>query len=315
MSRSSSCARALSRATLARRGWGHWSSNARCDHRDRRSFSSSSLKILCPLGLDLVSFVFARRVRYSISLSLSFIRSRERSLIPKGHSTKTTKITLKGIETTFPRRGRVTTTLETVPTDLSRFRAPSTPRCLFPFTRDNFGSNPNPNRIERAFASVVRAPKTVKTTTPFLRFKANKNPLSNNNVFLPVTDACCVLSQRERKREKDTSGQINIMNWTQEGPTAADSTLVVRRSRVRRGCRTARTHRLVSPFTHDDDGSVLFFALLKRWWWWCSFERKKSEAFLECIGVPNMRQEKKAKEYERPRTRSSVRRWKWCYYE
>ena len=86
-------------------------------------------------------------------------------------------------------------------------------------------------------------------------------------------------------------------------PTAADSTLVVRRSRVRRGCRTARTHRLVSPFTHDDDdGSVvLFFALLKRWWWWCSFERKKSEAFLECIGVPNIRQEKKkkAKEYER----------------
>lgn len=137
MSRSSSCVRALSRVTLACRGWGHWSSNARCDHRDRRSFSSSSLKILCPLGLDLVSFVFARRVRYySISLSLSFIRSRERSLIPKGHSTKTTKITLKGIETTFPRRGRVTTTLETVPTDLSRFRTPSTPRCLFPFTRD-----------------------------------------------------------------------------------------------------------------------------------------------------------------------------------
>ena len=135
-------ARALSRATLACRGWGHWSSNARCDHRDRRSFSSSSsLKILCPLGLkDLVSFVFARRVRYSsISLSLSFIRSRERSLIPKGHSTKTTKITLKGIiETTFPRK------IETVPTDLSsRFRAPSTQkRCLFPFTQsDNFGSN------------------------------------------------------------------------------------------------------------------------------------------------------------------------------
>jgi hypothetical protein len=35
-------------------------------------------------------------------------------------------------------------------------------------------------------------------------------------------------------------------------PTAADSTLVVRRSRVRRGCRTAKSaaHRLVSPFTH-----------------------------------------------------------------
>ena len=135
MSRSSSCARALSRATLARRGWGHWSSNARCDHRDRRSFSSSSsLKILCPLvGLDLVSFVFARRARYSsISLSLSFIRSRERSLIlPKGHSTKTTKITLKGIETTFPRRGRVTTTLETVPTDLSRVFARLRHRAVF----------------------------------------------------------------------------------------------------------------------------------------------------------------------------------------
>ena len=128
-------ARALSRATLACRGWGHWSSNARCDHRDRRSFSSSSsLKILCPLGLkDLVSFVFARRVRYSsISLSLSFIRSRERSLIPKGHSTKTTKITLKGIiETTFPRK------IETVPTDLSsRFRAPSTQkRAVFSLLR------------------------------------------------------------------------------------------------------------------------------------------------------------------------------------
>ena len=135
MSRSSSCARALSRATLACRGWGHWSSNARCDHRDRRSFSSSSLKILCPLvGLDLVSFVFARRARYSsISLSLSFIRSRERSLIlPKGHSTKTTKITLKGIETTFPRRGgRVTTTLETVPTDLSRVFARLRHRAVF----------------------------------------------------------------------------------------------------------------------------------------------------------------------------------------
>ena len=99
------------------------------------------------------------------------------------------------------------------------------------------------------------------------------------------------------------------MNWMK--PTAADSTLVVRRSRVRRGCRTARTHRLVSPFTHDDDGSVLF--VLLKGWWWCSFERKKSEAFGL---VPNMRQEKKkAKEYERPRTRSSVRRWKWCYYE
>ena len=57
------------------------------------------------------------------------------------------------------------------------------------------------------------------------------------------------------------------MNWMK--PTAADSTLVVRRSRVRRGYRTARTHRLVSPFTHDDDDNgsvVLFFALLKRWW-------------------------------------------------
>ena len=65
------------------------------------------------------------------SLSLSFIRSRERSLIPKGHSTKTTKITLKGIETTFPRRGRVTTTLETVPTDLSRVFARLRHRAVF----------------------------------------------------------------------------------------------------------------------------------------------------------------------------------------
>ena len=86
MSRSSSCVRALSRVTLACRGWGHWSSNARCDHRDRRSFSSSSLKILCPLGLDLVSFVFARRVRYySISLSLSRSLGQERDhLYQKG---------------------------------------------------------------------------------------------------------------------------------------------------------------------------------------------------------------------------------------
>ena len=180
-------ARALSRATLACRGWGHWSSNARCDHRDRRSFSSSSsLKILCPLGLkDLVSFVFARRVRYSsISLSLSFIRSRERSLIPKGHSTKTTKITLKGIiETTFPRK------IETVPTDLSsRFRAPSRQkRAVFSLLRKATILDdricPNPNRIERAFnASVkVRAPKTVVKTTRLL-FSVSIKPTKTSSL-------------------------------------------------------------------------------------------------------------------------------------
>ena len=214
-------------------------------------------------------------MRYSISLSLSlsFIRSRERSLIPKGHSTKTTKITLKGIETTFPRRG----------TDrslafFSRLRHTALSFSLSKSQRFDMRDSSatfwiESNRIEsNALASVVRAPKTVKTTTPFLHFKANKNPLSNN-VFLPVTDACCV-SQREKER-KMSSDRALIMNWMK--PTAADSTLVVRRSRVRRGCRTARTHRLVSPFTHDDDGFVLF--VLLKGWWWCSFERKKSEAF------------------------------------
>ncbi len=95
---------------------------------------------------------------------------------------------------------------------ISRVFARLRHRAVFSLLRATFWieSNPNPIRIririERACASVVRAPKTVKTTTPFLRFKANKNPLSNNNVFLPVTDACCVIA--ERKREKDMSGQI-----------------------------------------------------------------------------------------------------------
>ena len=143
------------------------SSNARCDHRDRRSFSSSSsLKILCPLvGLDLVSFVFARRARYSsISLSRSLGQERDHLYYQKGNnSTKTTKIiTLKGIETTFPRRGgRVTTTPETtVPTDLfSRFRAPSsTASSLLRAARQFWIESEIRIRIERAFASrVVRA--------------------------------------------------------------------------------------------------------------------------------------------------------------
>lgn len=37
-------------------------------------------------------------------------------------------------------------------------------------------------------------------------------------------------------------------------------------------------------------------------------ERKKSEAFLECIGVPNIRQEKKKKAKEYERTQNALER-------
>ena len=160
---SSSCARALSRATLACRGWGHRTRDviiAIVAHSRRRHRSKSFV-----LSSASISFRSSSRAARDTlrSLSLSFIRSRERSLIPKGHSTKTTKIiTLKGIETTFPRRGgRDTTTPETtVPTDLfSRFRAPSsTASSLLRAARQFWIESEIRIRIERAFASrVVRA--------------------------------------------------------------------------------------------------------------------------------------------------------------
>ena len=212
MSRSSSCVRALSRATLACRGWGHWSSNARCDHRDRRSFSSSSLKILCPLGLDLVSFVFARRVRYySISLSLSRSLGQERDHLYQ-----------KGIR---PRRRR---SLSKVSKRLSREKSkryrPISNRvfarlrhksAVFSLLRkatilDRIPDSES-NRTRFCFRQSSRTQNGSKNNeTPFLRFnKANKNPLSNNNnnnnvFFLPVTDACsCVLSSQKREKERE----------------------------------------------------------------------------------------------------------------
>lgn len=163
---SSSCARALSRATLACRGWGYRTRDviiAIVAHSRRRHRSKSFVLSSASISFRSSSRA-ARDTLRSLSLSRSLGQERDHLYYQKGNnSTKTTKIiTLKGIETTFPRRGgRVTTTPETtVPTDLfSRFRAPSsTASSLLRAARQFWIESEIRIRIERAFASrVVRA--------------------------------------------------------------------------------------------------------------------------------------------------------------
>ena len=180
-----SCARALSRATLARRGWGHWSSNARCDHRDRRSFSSSSsLKILCPLvGLDLVSFVFARRARYSsisLSLSRSLDQERDHLYYQKGirprrrrSLSKVSKRLSRGVVVASPPHSK-----RYRPISLAFSRAFDTALSSFPFyaPRDNFGSNPKSESNRTRFCFRRSRTQNGKNNDSFSPFQSQQKP-------------------------------------------------------------------------------------------------------------------------------------------